>query len=367
MQNRSTHRPLSLPLALILMLCGFGSIMATQRATAQVVVGVTDLVEWKPQRGTTFHRVTTNLPLRQGSLLRLGQGGSVTISCSDGRARTWRTPGVSGLTQVCPSPRPISGRIITPRNGGRDVPYAILPRATAILSNKPMLWWNAATGANRFTLIVRGRGLNWTKQVNKSEVCRGQICEFAYPGEPALQAGASYRLVIEAENGRSSAEETTAGLGFRLLNSTEVNEVNQSIELVKAQNLPDLSEVLALADVYISYNLIAEAIQTLEAVPQAEKTAAIHRQLGDLYRGIGLPSEAEVQYRAAIAQATNHPFDLVAAQLGLGEVSFSLNRRNDAIQLLRAAKTGYARLGDIEQVEVLERRLAEMGVVLANP
>lgn len=361
MQQLQSNRSIPISLALMLMIGSLGSVMlAAQKATAQVVVAVTGTVEWKPQGGTNFNRVSPNITLRQGSLLRLSRGASVTISCLDGRSRPWTTQGTSGLNQVCPPARTISGPVITPRNGARDIPYAILPRATAILSNQPLLRWNAATGANRFTLTVRGRGLNWTTQVNKTEVCRGQICEFVYPGEFPFQLGTSYRLVIEADNGRSSAEETTAGLGFKLLDAAQSAEVNQSIERIKAQNFPDLSEALALASVYTYHYLIADAIQTLESVSQPEKTAEVYRQLGDLYRQIGLPLEAEVQYLEAIARATNNPFELAAAQAGLGEVSYALGRRNDAVRFLQDAKTGYEQLGDVERVTELEERLTQV-------
>ena len=215
-------------------------------------------------------------------------------------------------------------------------------------------------GADSFTLTVRGRGLNWTTQLDEEAVCSEQTCEFTYPREIPLQPGTSYRLVIEANNGRSSAEETTAGLGFKLLEPTEAAEVDQSVRLIQEQNLSAISKALALTSVYTSYNLIAEAILTLESVPQAEKTAEVHRQLGDLYRQIGLPLEAEVQYREAIAKAANNPFELAAAQFGLGEVSYLLGRRDDAVRFLQAAKTEYERLGDVARANELEQRLAQV-------
>jgi tetratricopeptide (TPR) repeat protein len=184
-----------------------------------------------------------------------------------------------------------------------------------------------------------------------------------YPDDgPSLQPNTPYRLVIEADNGRSSAEETTIGLGFKLLDTAQVTEINQIVERINAQNLPEVSRALTLANLYTSYNLIADAIQTLEAVPQAEKTADVYRQLGDRYRQIGLPLEAEVQYQAviALAGANRNPFELAAAQAGLGEVRYALGDRDDAVQLIRAAKTGYERLGDGEQVTQLEARLRQI-------
>lgn len=361
MQKHLMNQSLSLSFTFILVFGGIGSVvLTTQKVTVQVVVGVIGIVEWKPERGTRFNQVSSNMTLRQGSLLRLSQGGSVTISCANGRLTTWTTQGTSGLTQICSPPRTVSGRVITPRNGERDIPYAILPRGTAILSNQPVLRWNASVGANRFTLTVRGQGLKWTTQLNKADVCRGQTCEFMYPGEPPLQPGTSYRFVIDADNRRSSEEERTVGLGFKLLNAVDATEVRQTSERIKAQNIPDVSKAVALANLYISYNLISESIQTLEMIPKLEKTAEAHRQLGDIYRLIGLPLEAEVQYREAIANATNNPFEFVSAQVGLGEVKYSLGGRDEAVRLFQDAKAEYERLGDIERVAELEQRLATM-------
>ncbi len=351
----------SIILSIAFMISSFSSVMlVVNKASAQVVVAITGVVKWKPPGGR-FNPVYERMTLRRGSLLQLEEGASVRISCPDGQRIDWTTQGTSGLARICSPARTVSGRIITPRNGAQDIPYAILPRATAILTNKPTLRWNAGVGANSFTLTVRGEGLNWTKQVNRSEVCSGQTCEFTYPGNPPLQLGTAYRLVIEADNGRSSAEETTGGLGFKLLDAAQPAEVNQILERIKAQGLSDISEALALANLYASYDLVSEAIQALEAVSQSQKTAEVYRQLGDLYRQIGLPLEAEVQYTEAIELAKpNNKLELAAAQAGLGEVNYALGRRDKALQLLQAAKTAYEELGDSEKVNELEERLTQV-------
>lgn len=358
MNHRLINHPFSWAVALMLSSMG-GVIFTSNQATAQVVVAVTGTVEWKPLGGTQFNPVSRNMTLRPDSLLRLNQGASVTVSCPDGHSNPWTTEGTSGLNQICPPARTTSGQIITPRNGTQDIPYAILPRATEILTSQPTLRWNAATGANRFTLIVRGRGLRWTQSVERAEVCQVQICEFVYPGEPVLQPGVAYRFVIDADNGRSSSEESTFGLGFELLDAILATEVREIGDRINAQNLPDISKALAIANLYTSYNLIAEAIQTLEAIPDPERTTEVHRQLGDLYRQIGLSQEAEVQYLAATqqAEATHNSFELGAVQSGLGEVNLALGRRDAAVQLLQLAKEGYETLGDVEQVTRLKERL----------
>ena len=73
MQKHRVNQPISMSLLLMLIFTGIGVITA-QKASAQVVVGVTGTVEWKPQGGRTFNRVSRNMTLRQGSLLRLSRG-----------------------------------------------------------------------------------------------------------------------------------------------------------------------------------------------------------------------------------------------------------------------------------------------------
>ncbi|OUC12057.1 MAG: hypothetical protein B0A82_24480 [Alkalinema sp. CACIAM 70d] len=362
--NYPINQPVSLSIAFLLMVGSVGGVIVTaDKTTAQTVVAVTGKIEWKPPGGTRFNPVSKNMTLLQGSLLRLSQGATVTISCPDGRSSPWSTQGTAGLTQICPPARTISGRSITPRNGGaQDIPYTILPRATEILTPQPILRWNAATGTNSFTLTVRGDGLSWTQKVKRANTCQEQTCEFVYPGQPTLQPSVAYRFVIDADNGRSSSEESTAGLGFKLLDATLATEVREVRDRIITQNLPEPSNALAIANLYTSYNLIAEALQTLEAIPTTERTAEVHRLLGDLYRQIGLSQEAEVQYLAAIQQAktTNNPFELAAAQSGLGEVNYALGRRETAVQLLQSAKRGYEALGDVEQVTRLKKRLMKI-------
>jgi tetratricopeptide (TPR) repeat protein len=99
----------------------------------------------------------------------------------------------------------------------------------------------------------------------------------------------------------------------------------------------------------------------IEALPQSNKTAEVYRQIGDLYRQIGLAEEAEVQYLEAVrlATATGNREELAAAQVGLGEVNWSLNRRDEAVRLLKEAKTEYEELGDLQRVNEIEASLVK--------
>ena len=166
-------------------------------------------------------------------------------------------------------------------------------------------------------------------------------------------------MVIWADNRRSSTEETTAGLGFKLLDKAQSKELDSYIEWINMQGLSPVEAALARADIYLSYRLISEAIQTLESDTGGDKTAEVYRLLGDLYRQIGLVLEAEVEYLQAldVARTEENDFEIAAVQAGLGEVNYALGRREEALRFLESARQGYESLEDTERVDVLKERL----------
>lgn len=257
---------------------------------------------------------------------------------------------------------------IPPRPGNRDFPYVISPRSTSLLTNRPALQWNLAANARNYTVTVRAsrrEELSWTQQVSADQVCRELTCELEYPGDrPPLEAEVNYTLVIAADNDSTSEEESTAGLGFLLIEPVRATEVNEAAQRIEAQSLPASEKSLDLASLYYSNELIAEAIQVLISLPQSEKTTEVYLWSGGLYRIIGLTLEAEVEYSKAIelAEASQNKLDLAKAQVGLGEISYALGRRNDAVRLLKAAKAIFEELGDTQRVSKLTERLAELNL-----
>jgi len=211
-------------------------------------------------------------------------------------------------------------------------------------------------------VTVRVRGLQWTEEFSREQICQNGICEVVYPGEPPLQPGVSYKLVIEADTNKSSTEDTTGGLGFKLIELDEAEKVKEIAQRIGEQDLSDKLKALALADLYAEYELIAEAIETLEGLKQEEKIAPASRLLGELYRRIGLVLEAEVQYIEAVklAAAAENREELAAAKAGLGEVRYSRGAREEGVALLEEAKAIYEELEDLQRVGELEERLAEL-------
>lgn len=322
------------------------------KAYAQVVIRVTGKVEYKPPRGKKFNPVYPKMTLRQdkGVLLNLLPESNVLIFCQQGRPRFWNKTGITELKKICSLRRTKSVRIITPRNGNKNLPYVISPRATSISTKKPLLRWNNVVGIDSYLLTVRGQGLHWSKRVKEAEVCHKETCEFIYPGVPQLKTETSYKLIVEADNKASSSDEKIAGLGFRIVNATKIEKISMDISYINSQNWSEITKVLSIANIYTSYECFAESILVLEGLVQPSKTIEVYRQLGDLYRLIGLSLIAGRYYHMAISSEGKNIFELAAAQDGLGRIYYSIGDINKSRRYIKAAKKNYQSLGDLVKI-----------------
>ncbi|NEQ69409.1 MAG: tetratricopeptide repeat protein [Symploca sp. SIO2D2] len=364
-------KPISFALTLMLttLTWGSNSLLAIAKPTQanfirskHRLVRPTGRVERKREGSSRFNAITDNTELYPGDLIRPASGVRVRVLCNNGRTEPVPAGVTTGVNAICPPPRTRNPRrrIVRPRLVSPYIPYIISPRATLLLTEKPTLRWHDVTDANSFTVTVRGRGLSWTEEFSREQVCEDGICEVVYPGEPSLQPGVSYKLVIDADTNSSSTEDTTGGLGFKLIEPDEAEEVQASAQRIREQDLSNELMALALADLYAEYDLIAEAIETLERLEQEEKTAEVYRLLGELYQRIGLILEAEVQYLEAVKLAAENREELAAAKAGLGEIRYFRGAREEGVALLEEAKAIYQELEDLQRVSELEERLGEL-------
>jgi hypothetical protein len=331
----------------------------TSRSKHRVAEGTLEL---KRPGASNFRRAGPNTQLQPGDLLKPASGSRVRILCDNGEARFVPPGTITGVNSLCPQPRPPSknGRVQS-RSGLLDIPYPISPRATLLLTSEPTLRWNAAPGAENFTVTVRTRSFEWSEQVSRNAACEEETCALVYSGPP-LEPGVGYKLVIKTDTGRSSEEDSTGGLGFELMGLEQRQEVQTIAQRIEEQDLSEGVKLIALADLYADFNLIAEAIELLEAAAETEPLAALYRRLGDLYLTTGLAREAEVQYLEAIqlAREVEEREEKALAQVGLSQVSEALNRREEAIRWLQEALAEYEQLGETQQSEELQERLERL-------
>lgn len=327
-----------------------------------LLVALEGEVQLKRSRWSAYHPTTFGVALQRGDLLNLPSGAGATILC-DGLT-LWQVPAgaPAGLTNGCPQPqnkilvRGSAGVAGTIR-GANDptIPYIISPRSTNILTETPTLRWNDS-GAASYTVKVRGDDLTW-EQPDVTQT------EFTYPGEPPLQPGVSYLLVVEDSDGRSSQEEGRPGLGFTLLNETEAETVRANQTRIAALGLTDEAEAFALAQFYVGHGLTAEAIEILAGLVEAgSQHAVVHQAMADLYTHIGLLLLAEPRYTETVvlAEQRGNIEALADVQAGLGEVYVGLGNKDEAINWLTQARENYEALGDTERVAAVAGRLERL-------
>ncbi len=294
--------------------------------------------------------------LSQEDQLQLGAKASATVFCSN--LRLWKVPSakVSRVSEGCPSGtatlnRPNSSRTAT-RAPNSTIPYIISPRDTALLNDQPILRWNAVPGATRYTVQVRGGDLDWETETSGTEI--------VYPGAPPLKKGRRYRLIVVANNGASSEEEEGVSLRFSVLDDQKAELVLAKVRELKQQRLTKEAEGLALAYLYRSHELNAEAIELLEGlVKQGSQITAVYQLLGDIYLQVGLSRLAKGRYLTALqlAKRSEDVEGQAVVQAGLGEADDALGNKNEAVRWLENAKAGYVALGDDLQLRELERRI----------
>ncbi|WP_437173497.1 tetratricopeptide repeat protein [Crocosphaera sp.] len=231
-----------------------------------------------------------------------------------------------------------------------NLPYLISPRETYIITERPLLRWNAVPGVTNYTVKIDG--VNWQTQTNKTEII--------YPGQPPLQEGWRYRITIETNNGISSTSE--AKVGFKRLDSQSQKKVLETVELIQQQSLSSEEKGLILAKLYRGYGLHLDAVNVLEELIKKENQSVfLYQLIGDTYLDMKLPQLSLQPYKNGLILATETDNLTVksAIQKGLGTAYYCLGNDHKAEQWLNQAKTNYEKLGDTPSVQELDKIIQE--------
>jgi hypothetical protein len=310
---------------------------------------------WPDYQPTAFGTV-----LRRGDLLQVDAQARATVLCADLTA--WPVPAgaPSGVINGCPPlQKPALVRresLIGATKAPVDplIPYIISPRMTCLLSRQPILRWNAVTGVTTYTISIHG--VDW--------VTKTTTTQFVYPTDaPPLRPGVTYLLLVEADNGRASREESAPGLGFSLLEPDEAEPVRADEARLHNLALSAEAESYALAHLYAGHELVAEAVDLLEELAAGDsQEAAVYRTLGDLYHSIGLERLAEARYLRAeeLAGEAGDVEGQAAALAGLGEVYASLGNKDQALVHWQQALKHYQAIGDAAQAAYVQTRIDEV-------
>jgi hypothetical protein len=308
---------------------------------------------------TTFHPTSFGAVLYRGDQLQPTANAKIVVLCED--LTTWTVPSGlrSGLSNGCsqsPEPALVSSRsLIANTRGETDpfIPYIISPRATKLLDAVPVLRWNEVHNAQSYT--VRLSGTDWQETVTGTEI--------TYLGDEPLQAGETYLLIVEADNGKSSKEEGLPGLGFSLLDEETAQRVRADAETATKLEISEEAKTFVLAQIYAGHSLYAEAIEALEGlVESGTRNANVYRSLGGFYRDVGLLGLAEKNYSEAssLAGSNGDIETFAAAQASLAEVYLAQGRKGEAIGPFEKAKEGYETLGDTARASQIAEQVAKL-------
>ena len=348
------------PISLILITVGFPAATFSNTVGVNTIFEVKGKVTVKKPQWKKPLPASVGLTLSFDDNLEVAANASVKVYCSN--QQTWTVkPGKYIVSGGCPRGNPVirlpnSNNTTLRPTGNKEkvlakLPYLITPRETNIITNRPPLRWNAVPGATNYTIKIDG--VNWETQTNKTEI--------VYPGEPPLETGERYRVIIEADNGASSRSD--AVVGFRVLDEQTQKTVLDAVKTVQQQQLSPEEAGLVLAHLYRGYGLYGDAVEVLEGlVKQNSQVATVYQLLGDTYLKIGLPQLAKKPYEKALKLAKNTENLSVQAEIqaGLGIAYRLLGNTDEAIQWLTKAKGTYNQLGDTSQVQELDKTINEI-------
>jgi len=329
---------------------------AESDSALHVIVAVQGQVGVKRRGWSSYAPAMFGTSLRRGDLLRLEESSQAKVVCA-GLTVSDAPRGIGGVP--CPPVKPVliyrgSSTISTRSYGSVAFPVVVSPRKTKLLDLHPILRWTPVGGATTYRVIVRGGDLSWSTEVRSRT-------EFVYPeNAPALKARDAYKLIVVANNGRRSDEESEPGLGFTVLLPDEAKEVRREEQRIRALGLPDVPTRFLIVCLYATHGLNAEAIERLKELSQSLNEPAPARLLGDLYLAVGLSRHAEECYLLALklSENANDEEGQELAHKALGEIYEALGNRNSVIQHLKSALELSKKLGDQETARRIEEHLA---------
>jgi hypothetical protein len=323
-------------------------------------------VKVKKENWKAFQKASTGSLLRPNDYLQMGSSASAFLLCSN--TKRWQpTAGKQfRVSEGCPrgtASRPRTVDRAQTRAGNEPIPYVISPRNTELLSDRPLLKWNPVNGATRYQVQLEGGGLDWKTETKETQVL--------YGGQEPLKSGVKYLLKVTTTTDKkvSSLDEVGANLMFGVMATEKAKVVEEEATNLKKQGLSPEAETLALAYLYEGNDLKAEAIALLQSLSQQKsQNRVVYSLLGDLLLQTGLNQQAKQAYEQALslAQKSGDREGEAESQSGLGEASFGLGKKEEALSWLKKAQASFGVLGDESQVQLLAQRIKKIQKRLKN-
>jgi tetratricopeptide (TPR) repeat protein len=268
--------------------------------------------------------------------------------------------------------RTVSGRASNRQHGGGvragrlgggldpSVPYLISPRNSFQASDRFTIRWNPVEGATSYTVrLWLWEDANGGRQRILWETTTAET-SLTYDGDPPLAMESFYSVEVITDQGISSNQDTGCAIaGFAVLFPETRSRLEADLANLSRQNLPPEDQALATADLYLSYQMLDDAIATLIQQLTLTPSDTLHLALGDLYSLAGLNARAADHYRQGLALATDNQNDLwrAIALEGLGEIDVLNNDLPSAIPHLNQAERSYRRANETLRADLIQQRV----------
>ncbi|NET82947.1 MAG: tetratricopeptide repeat protein [Moorea sp. SIO1F2] len=317
-------------------------------------------VKFQKPNWSNFQPASIGNLLRGDYQLLVGSNATVEVLCSNWT--TWKPePGrTSTVNEGCPT---AGDSIIihsedytapTRAANNQNIPYLLSPRNTSLLDNRPTLRWHQVEGAERYSVRIRGQGLDldWKTYTRETEIL--------YSGEQPLAPG-YYSLIVETDKGKRSIEE--GEFGFRVLDEKKATTLLKEVEELQQKQLSEEANSLALAHFYLREDLKYNAIDILEqSIKDGNTLVATYQLLGDTYTEVGLNRLAKERYLKGLelAKAASDLNSQAEIQKSLVTISLIIDSKEEALQWLEKAQVSYRALGDESKVNQLEENKSKI-------
>ena len=159
------------------------------------------------------------------------------------------------------------------------------------------------------------------------------------------------------------------------LSEADSQRVKAERAKLQKQDLNGEGNILALAHLYHSNDLHADAIdllsgfiqkgksiQTGKSIQKGKPSSAVHQLLADIYQQVGLNLLAREQYINALklAQTGKNLEAQAIIQTSLGDMDFSFNKFQDALRWYKDAQVSYQGLGDRPKAQELQEKVNQL-------
>jgi hypothetical protein len=246
--------------------------------------------------------------------------------------------------------------------GGLDLrlPYLITPRNSFQTSDRFAIRWNPVDGATSYTVrLWQWEDANGGREQVLWETTTSET-SLTYDGAPPLAPELFYSVEVITNQGVSSNQDAGCAIaGFSVLFPETRSRLEADLANLNRQNLPADERALATADLYLSYQTLDAAIDTLIQQIALTPTDTLHLALGDLYSLAGLNALAANHYRQGLALATDNQNELwqAVALEGLGEIDVLNNDLATAIPNLQQAILSYRRANETRRANLIQQRV----------